>query len=203
MCSNMPVCFTINDKRYPNLANSATCRVQYKHRVFSSVDAAYCAASVEGSQPIDDFIYVSSSQAKAMVRNMRKRSDWHSVNWDIMHELVLNKFTNNPTSKKELLSTADTLLIYVNREHDNFWGSCNCSRCADTAGQNELGKILMLVRAELSGNSKVVAEIPVDNELIPINLKSDEDISYVCKKYDVLKFDEAIHIIKDKYCNFV
>jgi predicted NAD-dependent protein-ADP-ribosyltransferase YbiA (DUF1768 family) len=46
------------------------------------------------------------------------------------------------------LLTADLEIVENNYWHDNFWGSCTCSRCG-RKGENNLGKILMSVRQEL------------------------------------------------------
>ena len=48
-----------------------------------------------------------------------------------------------------LLSTGDQELIEGTWWHDKFWGICICTKCANK-GDNNLGKILMTVREEIS-----------------------------------------------------
>ena len=62
----------------------------------------------------------------------------------IMYEVVLSKFTQHSGIRTVLLSTG-TLGIVENAIHDPYWG-IGCSGI----GVNRLGKVLMLVREQLS-----------------------------------------------------
>ena len=70
--------------------------------------------------------------------------EYFTVKVKLMFELVLEKFKQNPELKQKLLETGNQELIEGNTWNDTFWGVCNGQ------GQNWLGKILMLVRSELS-----------------------------------------------------
>lgn len=89
----------------------------------------------------------------ALVR-ARPRGDvfahWHNVKLYIMYGAVKAKFSQNAALRDLLLQTNDAWVVehvLANRHQphgDNYWGDTN-------NGQNYLGKILMIVRKELSG----------------------------------------------------
>lgn len=76
--------------------------------------------------------------------------------FQVMEDLQRQKFSD-PELRKRLLATDDAELIEGNWWHDNCWGSCSCPKCGNK-GQNELGKIIMKIRAELKTTSNVVSE---------------------------------------------
>lgn len=72
----------------------------------------------------------------------------------LMERLVRLKFTTNPELAEKLLATGDREIIEGNNWHDNFFGVCRCNNCPEEKRvpaelQNQLGKILMKIRAEL------------------------------------------------------
>jgi ribA/ribD-fused uncharacterized protein len=74
------------------------------------------------------------------------RSDWDAVKLDVMYEVVLKKFRQNPeTLGKLLLSTGQAALIEAS-PRDSFWGEGK-----DGTGSNHLGRILERVRERLRG----------------------------------------------------
>ena len=87
--------------------------------------------------------------AKRMGRQVQLREDWEQVKYTAMRVGVERKFDAHPGLAKKLIATGDAILIEGNSWHDNTWGSCFCSKCADIAGKNWLGEILMERRKEL------------------------------------------------------
>jgi ribA/ribD-fused uncharacterized protein len=83
--------------------------------------------------------------AKRLGRSCTLRKDWESVKRDLMFDIVLLKFYQHPNLAKDLVLTGDVKLAEGNTWHDNFFGTCVCSRCGNK-GKNQLGKILMEVR---------------------------------------------------------
>ena len=69
-----------------------------------------------------------------------------------MDEVLIAKFTQNPSLKEQLLDTGDVELIEGNTWHDNYWGNCTCSKCSGIIGRNQLGKTLMNIREEIRKN---------------------------------------------------
>lgn len=81
------------------------------------------------------------------------RPDWNEVKFQIMARLVLSKFLDHTELARELLATADALIIEGNTWHDNTWGDCRCGQPdhpeCQLVGLNWLGHILMSVRETL------------------------------------------------------
>lgn len=88
----------------------------------------------------------SPADAKRYGRMIDLRPDWDEVKVDLMYEVVYEKFRQNPPLKEKLLATGDAILEEGNMWRDTFWGICPPN---SGNGRNELGKILMAVRAEL------------------------------------------------------
>ncbi len=61
---------------------------------------------------------------------------------DVMFGLIQQKFSN-PTLRTMLLDTGEAELVEVNNWGDTFWG------VFQSYGENNLGKLLMKVRAEI------------------------------------------------------
>lgn len=84
----------------------------------------------------------TAADAKKLGKTGELRNDWEIVKLSVMMRLLRMKFAD-PFLAKRLLETQDIELIEGNHWHDTYWGVCN------GVGRNELGKALMLVRAEL------------------------------------------------------
>ena len=86
--------------------------------------------------------------AKKYGRKIVLREDWESKKVEIMTSALRAKF-QYPELKAKLLATDISLLEEGNYWHDNFWGNCYCTLCCNTVGYNVLGKLLMMIRAEI------------------------------------------------------
>lgn len=71
------------------------------------------------------------------------RPDWETVKLPLMEQVLEAKFGQNPGLAATLLATGDKEII-EHHSRDGFWGNGG-----DGSGQNNLGKILMKVRATL------------------------------------------------------
>jgi ribA/ribD-fused uncharacterized protein len=76
-------------------------------------------------------------------RKRKLRRDWESVKVGVMREAVEAKFRQHAELGAMLLATGDAKLV-EHTENDDFWGDGG-----DGKGRNELGRILMAVRARL------------------------------------------------------
>jgi N-glycosidase YbiA len=74
------------------------------------------------------------------------RADWNQAKCEIMYRAVWQKFRTHLDIRQTLLDTLD-LEIIEDSPVDYFWG-CGIDR----TGANHLGRILMQVRRELSGD---------------------------------------------------
>jgi ribA/ribD-fused uncharacterized protein len=135
---------------YHFLSNFAPAPVTLDGMQFPTVEHAYQAAKTLDPQERQQILGASTpGLARKMGRKLTLRPDWPDVKVKVMQDLVAQKFDGHPDLVKLLLATGDGELMEGNTWHDNFWGDCRCPRCAETTGQNWLGRILMEVRERL------------------------------------------------------
>ena len=87
----------------------------------------------------------SPGQAKRLGNVVELRRDWQYVRLKIMDHLVSLKFGQHKDLRRLLLLSGNRDLIEGNHWGDTFWGVCG------GRGRNELGIILMCVRARFRG----------------------------------------------------
>lgn len=85
-------------------------------------------------------------QAKREGRKLIIRDDWEQIKGDVMREILHKKFDTHPFLAHLLLETEDEELVETNMWHDQYWGSCECSKHVSSPGMNLLGIILMHIR---------------------------------------------------------
>lgn len=134
---------------YDFLSNFYDCSVEYEGITYLSSEAAFQAAKTLDMKEREEFSTLSASKAKAKGRKIQIREDWEEVKFNIMYEIIKNKFLQNPHLLQKLMATGNAELIEGNWWHDNIWGACKCDKCASQFKSNQLGKILMLFRAEV------------------------------------------------------
>ncbi len=91
------------------------------------------------------------AEAKKAGKRVTLRPGWEEMKLKVLYQLVYQKFTNNTGRKMLLLSTGVEDLVETNFWGDTFYGVC------DGVGDNWLGHILMVIRAELRNRSKAEA----------------------------------------------
>lgn len=136
-------------EEYQFLSNFFSAKVVYEGIEYSNSEAAFQAAKTKNLILRKEFSTLNPSQAKKKGRHIPLREDWEEIKNQVMYEIVKDKFSRNLELKEKLLATNNAILIEGNWWHDNYWGACNCERCATKTGENNLGKILMQVRREL------------------------------------------------------
>lgn len=129
--------------RYFFLSNFSESNIVYNGHRFLSAEAAFQAAKCPNRMA--DFCNLNPSEAKRLGRRVRLRSDWESVKDQVMYDVCLCKFTQNPELLHKLIQTGSAELVEGNTWGDKVWGVC------DGIGENRLGKILMKIRGELTG----------------------------------------------------
>lgn len=77
------------------------------------------------------------------------RPDWEQVKDSIMLSIVRAKFASSPDLATKLIATGYAHLEEGNYWKDRYWGVCPAG---SGNGKNVLGKILMIVRDELTFN---------------------------------------------------
>ncbi len=125
------------------LSNFYLANVTHDGISYGSNEAAFQACKVVDPKDRKEFAFLNPSEAKRKGRHVRLRGDWEQVKEQIMYDIVLCKFTQNPDLKAKLLATGDAYLEEGNTWGDRTWGT------VDGQGKNLLGKILMEVRQVL------------------------------------------------------
>ena len=130
--------------KYYFLSNFFEIPVNYEGITYRNNEAAFQSAKVLNSSVRKKFATLDPSSAKRKGRHVQLRHDWENVKFDIMYEIVKAKFSQNDELKEKLIATGEEHLEEGNTWGDRIWGTVNGK------GQNNLGKILMRVREELS-----------------------------------------------------
>lgn len=130
------------------LSNFYQAPVKYQGMFFANNEAAFQGAKVIGTKEEPSrafFITAIARDAKHRGRHVLLRPDWERVKDQVMHDIVLDKFTRNQDLRDKLLATGNAELIEGNTWHDTYWGYDLTKK----RGKNKLGKILMQVREQL------------------------------------------------------
>ena len=140
--SERPILGFFDEHRF--LSNFVPVNIEFEGMNFPSVEHAYVAAKTLNlglRQQIADI--KTAGQVKRFGQTFDIRPDWDSVKLSVMAQLLRLKFNQSPF-KELLLNTGNCYIEETNNWGDKFWGVCN------DVGQNNLGMILMNIRAELS-----------------------------------------------------
>lgn len=117
--------------------------VIFEGMIYRTTEHAYQAAKF---LDIEKRKYIQSletpQEAKRVGRQAGIREDWNSVKYEIMYDLNAQKYSK-PKFCKLLLESGEAYLEETNHWGDVYWGVCN------GVGENNLGKILMHIRAIL------------------------------------------------------
>lgn len=132
---------------YHFLSNFYIRDVRYMDRIWPSTEHAYQAMKTENTVVWDTLAdpRITAGKAKRMGSKVDIRSDWDTVKIPFMREIVTAKFDQNQDLMDALLDTKGKVLIEGNTWGDRFWGQCPIG-----TGRNELGKILMAIRDDIT-----------------------------------------------------
>lgn len=128
---------------YRFLSNFELGEVVFEGIKYPSSENAYQAAKSLNTDVRKKFINIEPGDSKKLGRKIIVRNDWEKVKYNIMYEIVLDKFTRNKNLGDLLVNTGDKYLEETNHWKDDVWGVC------DGVGKNWLGRILMDVRSQL------------------------------------------------------
>lgn len=127
------------------LSNFYSAPVEYEGVMYPTVEHAFQAQkTLDQDERLLIKAQMKPADAKRRGRDVALRADWEDVKDEIMGALVLDKFVRHPRLRERLLATGDRELIEGNTWGDTYWGVCGGE------GKNQLGRILMRVRAHLS-----------------------------------------------------
>ena len=139
----------INSFKNTFLSNMYPCVIYYENIRYQCTEAVYQAYKTLNADLRIPFQNMNGFAAKAQGRYLELRPDWDRIKLDLMEELLRRKFTPRTPLAARLLATGSGQLTEGNYWHDNFWGDCTCQACNLKQGGNNLGKLLMKIRAEL------------------------------------------------------
>ena len=142
--------YVVNDKgiygffkEHRFLSNFHIEDVLYDGIIYPTVEHAYQAAkSLDREERVRVSKLDTPGKAKKEGQKLDLREDWEEVKYQVMLNCTRNKYTD-PVLKQMLLDTSDKYLEETNWWNDQYWGVCKGN------GQNNLGKILMIVRGEI------------------------------------------------------
>jgi len=147
------------------LSNFYPCEIVEDDIIYSSVEHYYIAMKVNTSvlfqkkrYTVNEFrVMVSeldnASLVKKVGESIKPRNDWKQYRFIVMKFGITEKFKNKELRRK-LIATGNQELVEGNWWHDNYFGSCFCDKCKNIDGKNMLGKMIMDVRDEITGNGK-------------------------------------------------
>lgn len=125
------------------MSNFVPCKVMLDGLEFASTEHAYVAAKTLDIAKRTEISQVETAgQVKRLGRKIKLREDWEDVKIDVMRDLLIQKFAQEPF-KSQLLATGDAYLEETNHWNDTFWGVC------EGVGYNTLGWLLMEIRENL------------------------------------------------------
>ncbi len=126
------------------LSNFWPAEVVHEGISYPSAEHAYQAAkTLDRAERRRIAAILDPGDAKREGRKLALRPDWETAKFTVMEHCVRDKFTRNADLAAKLLATGDAELIEGNTWGDRVWG------VYQGQGENRLGKLLMMVRAEI------------------------------------------------------
>jgi len=162
------------------LSNYYPVTIESQGFTYGSLEAAFQAAKCIRESDREKFEHYTAAEAKKAGRRVDCRSNWESNKKEVMLDLLRIKFGRCPELGDKLLATGNAELIEGNTWHDQYWGSCTCPKCRENEGENHLGKLLMLVRAELLEQMKVISALLPNGNAILARVSKDPASPGIC-----------------------
>lgn len=159
------------DGNFAFLSNFMPAEVVFEGHHYPTVEHAFQAAkSLNPIVRLGIRNAPTPGKAKQLGRQCKLRADWDQVKYNIMKDLVRQKFGFS-SYKKLLLATGNAYIEEGNTWGDTIWGR------VDGKGLNWLGIILMEIREELRAESDDWMFVVVDISKAPDNDRIREAIS--------------------------
>lgn len=129
--------------KYRFLSNFYPCSlgIWYEGLKYPSTEHAYQAAKVDSHDRLP-FTTCNAKEVKRLGGNvLLDKEIWDGVKYDVMLQLVTQKFATHKGLREKLLITENAYLEETNHWKDTYWG------VFEGNGKNKLGEILMVVRS--------------------------------------------------------
>ena len=134
---------------YDWLSNFSDVDVILDGITFKSVEHAYQSAKSEDKN-WKNFCSDYSNSAGKIKKESHSiiiKENWEDIRVSIMFSLLVQKFNTEPY-KTKLIETGEVYIQEGNNWNDKFWGFC----FKTNYGKNNLGKLIMVVRNDLTTN---------------------------------------------------
>lgn len=129
------------------LSNFFSHEISIFGKSYPSIEHAYQAAKATTEEDSELIHYApTAAAARKCGRRIKVRDDWKSIKLSIMYALLRIKFSD-PVLRDKLLDTDCAILIKGNWWGDIYWG------VHKGVGENWLGRLLMMLRANLRKES--------------------------------------------------
>lgn len=128
---------------YVFLSSYYQSKLNYKGIIFDNAEAAFQSMKSNDTEIRKSFSSLSAKQAKTKGRSISLRNDWEKIKEEVMYNVCMCKFNQNPELAIKLIRTGNAYLEQGSLHGDTEWGTVN------GIGNNKLGKILMKVRDEI------------------------------------------------------
>lgn len=139
------ITFSCMTDRHGYLHNSFPVKFEVNGVTFKTVEHYYHSQKFEDYKTQSKITRACTKYAIYLGTTLKgMRSDWDTVRLKVMKDALTFKFKSNDEILDRLISTGNTGICYVNK-NDLFWGTDSKLR-----GENNLGRLLMQVRHELS-----------------------------------------------------
>lgn len=130
--------------------------VQFDGTAYPSVEHAYHAAKTEDEVERFEISRMRNpDDVKRYAHSMVPGGNWEERRVHVMLRLLRSKFFHNRHHGDKLLATGQQWLEEKNEYGDTFWGTHNGQ------GENTLGKLLMIVRGEITTYRDLLVLTPV------------------------------------------
>lgn len=139
------------------LSNMYSCPVRYDNIRFLSSEQAYqyTKAMTHGALGKATRILLATDafSCKRFGDKVEDSEDWLQIREEVLQDIILAKFQQNPVLRTQLLDTGDATLLEATVDH--FWGigsgiRSKATRESTATGKNRTGHILMDVRAKFT-----------------------------------------------------
>ncbi len=135
-------------RKYDFLSNFYPAPLLFEGQRYLNSEAAFQAQKCADAADRARFATLSPDEAKRLGETVALRADWDDIRLDVMYRVLQAKFCQNPQLALYLAETGAALLQEGNPWHDTFWGV----DLKTGEGQNNLGLLLMRLRAEFAQN---------------------------------------------------
>ena len=135
---------------YDVLNNFSARAVEIDGLVYPTSEHAYQAAKCTNEAGRDEIRHARSPLLAKTLSNekyaLEKRKDWEGVKLEVMESILREKMQQHEEVRNALIRSGDQVIAEASPQ-DSFWGT---GMGGD--GQNQLGKIWMKLRAEITTN---------------------------------------------------